>query len=175
MKKMKPEVVIFDVDGVMTTGNFFYSSEGKMLKEFSVDDHDAILLLRPWVEVRFVTGDRKGFPISERRIVHDMKFPLDLVSTLKRADWISKNWDPNKVIYMGDGIFDNWVFKKVGYSICPADGYEMAKQSADYVTKNKGGNRAVGEACLHILKKFFKPYNPDQLPEQFHGSGEWSA
>ena len=30
--KKKPEIVIIDVDGVMTTGHFFYSKLGKVLK-----------------------------------------------------------------------------------------------------------------------------------------------
>jgi 3-deoxy-D-manno-octulosonate 8-phosphate phosphatase KdsC-like HAD superfamily phosphatase len=29
------------------------------------------------------------------------------------------------------------------------------KEYADYVTKSNGGERAVAEACLHILNKFF--------------------
>ena len=29
---MKPEIFIFDVDGVMTDGKFYYTSEGKMMK-----------------------------------------------------------------------------------------------------------------------------------------------
>ena len=41
---------------------------------------------------------------QEKRIVDDMKFKLNLVSTIKRSEWIRKNYDPNDVIYMGDGI-----------------------------------------------------------------------
>jgi len=173
-EKGKPEVVLIDVDGVLTTGNFFYTAEGKSMKEFSVDDHDALLLLQPWIDVRFVTGDRKGYPITHRRVVRDMKFPLEIVSTLKRIDWIQKSWDPKKVIYVGDGIFDSWVFEKVGYSICTSDGSDTARKAADYVTKNPGGRRAVAEVCLHILNKFFKPYNPKRIPAKFRSSGEWS-
>ena len=172
--RLKPKAVVFDVDGVMTTTSFFYSEAGKVLKEFSVDDHDALLLLRPRVEIQFITGDRKGWPITHRRIATDMKFPLELVSTVKRVDWIASKWPLDSVIYMGDGIFDSWVFQKVAYSICPSDACEPAKARASFVTRSPGGKRAVAEACLHILEKFFEPYNPDILPSQFHGSGEWS-
>lgn len=170
----KPEVAVFDVDGVMTASSFFYTAEGKVMKEFSVDDHDALLLLKPNLDILFVSGDRKGFPISQRRIASDMKFPLELVSTLKRADWIRSRWNPDKVIYMGDGIFDLWVFKAVGYSICPADGAPITRRQADHVTQSPGGKRAVAEACLHILETFFEPFDPDHLPREFHTSGEWT-
>ena len=34
----------------------------------------------------------------------------------------------------------------------------------------------VAEACLHILEKFFQPYNPDALPsDQLKLSGEWAV
>ena len=57
---------------------------------------------------------------------------------------------------MGDGILDYLVMTKVFYSISPANGHEFAKKNANYVTKCKGGDRAVAEACLHLMKKFLK-------------------
>ena len=103
----------------MTTGQFIYTKNGKIAKIFGPDDHDALSLIKEFVEVRFVTGDKKGFEISKRRIVKDMKFRLDLVSTVKRVDWIERNYKLEETIYMGDGIMDIPVMKKVGYSISP--------------------------------------------------------
>ena len=103
MKKLiKPKVLILDVDGVMTTGQFIYTENGKYAKIFGPDDHDALCLVKEFVEVRFVTGDKKGFSISKKRIVDDMNFKLDLVSTVKRLDWIKKKYPINRTIYMGD-------------------------------------------------------------------------
>jgi len=160
-----PTVFILDVDGVMTSGQFLYSSDGKVMKTFGPDDNDGLSLLRPLMDIRFVTGDKKGFPISEKRIVDDMGYPLDVVSTIHRIEWIKEKFDPKSVIYMGDGIFDHYVMKHVGYSIAPANADKNAKVFANFVTERNGGDRAVAEACLHILATFFKPYNPDQLPD----------
>jgi len=170
----KPKVFIIDVDGVLTTGQFFYTEDGKAMKVFGPDDNDALSLLKPYLKIIFVTGDKKGFGISRKRIIDDMKYPLELVSTIRRVEWVSKQYSLKEVIYMGDGIFDHYVFKKIGYSIATDNGDENTKRHADYVTKRSGGNRAVAEACLHILKKFFKPYNPKKLPgSQIKLSGEW--
>ena len=172
----KPQVFILDVDGVMTTGQLGYTEEGKTMKIFGPDDHDGLSLLKNFLEIRFVTGDKTGFNISKRRIVDDMKFQLDLVSTIKRTEWILEKFPLENVIYMGDGIFDHYVFKKVGYSIATANSDMLAKDTADFVTKRNGGDRAVAEACLHILEKFFEPYNPDELPNsKFKLSGEWTV
>ena len=117
----KPEYLIIDVDGVMTTGQFFYSEKGKVFKVFGPDDNDALSLLSRYLKIHFVTGDRKGFKISKKRIVDHMGFKLDLVSTIKRQKWIEQRYDLNKTIYIGDGIFDYLVMKKVKYSICPSN------------------------------------------------------
>ena len=173
---MKPTVFVMDVDGVLTTGHFLYTANGKMMKIFGPDDNDGLTLLSPQLEIRFVTGDRKGFRITQKRVVDDMKYPLDLVSTIRRIEWIEERYPMQNVIYMGDGIFDHYVMKKVGYAIATANADRLAKKYAHYVTERKGGDRAVAEACLHILEKFFQPYNPDALPsDQLKLSGEWAV
>ena len=87
------KVFILDVDGVMTTGHFLYSKDGKQMKIFGPDDNDALGLLKPNIEIRFVTGDKKGFSISKKRICSDMGFELNLVSTIKRIDWIKNKYN----------------------------------------------------------------------------------
>ncbi|MBF0562680.1 MAG: HAD hydrolase family protein [Alphaproteobacteria bacterium] len=174
--RIVPRVFILDVDGVMTTGQFFYTAEGKAMKVFGPDDHDGLSLLKPYLEIRFVTGDAKGFDISRRRIVADMKFQLDLVSTVKRLAWIAEHYDPRTVIYMGDGIFDHYVMRAVGYAIAPANADRNAKESANYVTERLGGDRAVAEASLHILETFFEAYDPEQaMRSDISYSSSWGA
>ena len=165
---------ILDVDGVLTNGQFFYTSEGKVMKIFGPDDNDALSMIENFLTVSFVTGDKKGFPISQKR-VSDMGYKLDLVSTVKRIDWIKSSYKIENVVYMGDGIFDHYVMKKVGYSIAPQNADPITKKTANFVTIRNGAERAVAEACLHLLSKFFTPYDPD-LPPKSKGklSGNWS-
>ena len=153
-----------DTDGVLNTGQFFYSSEGKIFKVFGPDDNDALGLLKEHINILFISGDKRGFSINKKRIVDDMGHKLELVSPEERVEWIKKRYEPKEVIFMGDGIFDHYVMKGVGYSIAPANADGMAKSHANYVTVRSGGDRAVAEACLHIMQKFFTPYEPDQLP-----------
>lgn len=173
---ISPRYFVLDVDGVMTTGQFYYSSEGKVFKVFGPDDNDALSLLNRHLKIHFITGDKRGFSISKKRIVDDMHYPLDIVSTIHRIDWIQEHCDPMATIYMGDGIFDHYVMRKVAYSIAPANAHPLAKRFASYSTNSSGGNRAVAEACLHILERFFIPYEPNLLPDvQGKLSGEWDV
>ena len=169
----RPKIFLIDVDGVMTTGQFLYSAEGKAYKVFGPDDHDALLLLKPFMEIRFVTGDKKGLAITRKRIVDDMKFPLEVVSTIRRIEWIRTQYAPEDVCYMGDGIFDTYVFAAVGYAISPSNGFHATKARAHHVTAAEGGNRAVAEACLHLLEKFFTPFDGRRHPDESGGGGEW--
>lgn len=161
---------IIDVDGVLTDGQFHYTSEGKVMKIFGPDDADALLLLRPYINVVAVTGDKKGFPITKKRVEDDMKLPLYQISTFERISWIKKEFDIQETAYMGDGIFDAMVFSEVGYAIAPANSFPKIKEHADYVTSARGGEGAVAEACWHIMEKFFKPL--DILNLKIEG-GEW--
>jgi len=170
------KIFILDVDGVMTTGQFIYDKNGKKYKVFGADDNDGLSLLKNFMQIQFITGDRKGFDITKRRIVEDMNYKLNLVSTIRRIDWIKEHFNPNEVIYMGDGIFDHYVMREVGYSIAPENADSNAKKYANFITQRSGGNRAVAEACLHILEKFFDPYDPEKLPSnQGKISREWTV
>ena len=146
---------VLDVDGVLAASPLFYTAEGKSMKVFGPDDHDALNLLRDRMKIVFITGDKRGFPISKRRVVDEMGFELHMVSTHERVHWIGEHMSFPETIYMGDGIFDAPVFEKVGYSIAPSDAFYMTRQKANFVTNCAGGNRAVAEACMHILEKFF--------------------
>ncbi|GHU04106.1 hydrolase [Alphaproteobacteria bacterium] len=172
----KPEVFILDVDGVMTDGTFFYSAEGKVFKMFGADDHDVLSLLAGHLDIRFVTGDRRGFGISRKRIEEDMKMPLDLVSTSRRTEWIAERYPLDRVIYMGDGVFDVLVFEKVGYSIAAANALPQTASAADFVTSRAGGDRAVAEAGFHILSAFFGLKTVEEMVRHTDkASGFWAV
>lgn len=149
------DVFILDVDGVMTTGQFLYDANGKAYKIFGPDDSDGLKIVNKFLQIQFVSADKRGFEISKKRIFDDMGYAIELVSSSERLNWIKERYNPSKVIYMGDGFFDYKIMKGVGYSIAPANADINAKQCSDYVTKRKGGDRAVAEACVHIADKFF--------------------
>ncbi|MDP2651401.1 MAG: phosphatase, partial [bacterium] len=101
---------IIDVDGVLTDGQFHYTTDGKVAKIFGPDDADAILLAKPHINIVAVSGDKRGFPITKKRVEEDMGLPLYQVSTFERVEWIQEKFNLKESIYMGDGVFDAMVF-----------------------------------------------------------------
>jgi 3-deoxy-D-manno-octulosonate 8-phosphate phosphatase (KDO 8-P phosphatase) len=168
---MKPKHFILDVDGVFSDGKFYYSERGKVMKRYGPDDNDGLSLLKGRLEVRTITGDKRGFRITKRRM-DDMKLPVSLVSTYERVQWIEERCDLGEVIYMGDGIYDALVFQKVGYSIAPANAFYTTKMMANFVTNARGGEGAVAEACIHILERYFEPFDINRIDFQ-NASGAW--
>ena len=155
-----PKYFVVDVDGVLTDGQYHYTSEGKIMKIFGPDDNDALNLLKKYLTIHMISGDKRGFPITKKRVADDMKFPLDMVSTFERVRWIEEHYSLEETIFMGDGIFDAMVFAKVAYGIAPANAFHTTKANADFVTQSRGADSAVAEACLHIMEKFFEPFDP---------------
>lgn len=157
MKKTKLKNFIIDADGVFTDGTFYYTKNGKVMKKYGPDDSDGLFILKNFINIIVISGDKRGYEITKKRIKEDMGFKLFKVSTFQRIDWIKKRFKPEETIYMGDGIFDALVFDKVAYSIAPANSLEIIKQKASFVTKRRGGEGAVAEASMHIIRTFFDP------------------
>lgn len=172
-KKIIPKYFIIDVDGVMTDGQFHYSAEGKVMKIFGPDDADALSLIKDKLTIHFISGDKRGFVITQKRI-EDMGFPVDQVSTFDRVNWIKDKYNLDQTIYIGDGIYDVMVFKAVAYSIAPASAFFQTKKAANFVTNARGGEGAVAEACFHIAEKFFTPIDLLNFDFSTHQSGAWS-
>lgn len=156
-KVIKPKYLVFDVDGVFTTGPFLYTIDGKFAKIFGPHDNDGIKMVRDKIGIQAISADKRGFEITKKRIQDDMKLPLTLVNEKERLNWFKNNFKNLKeeVIYMGDGIHDAEIFGYVHYSIAPNNAFYTAKNKADYITNAKSGEGAVAEACIHILEKFF--------------------
>jgi len=151
-----PKYFIVDVDGVLTTGQFLYSVRGKEFKIFGPHDNDGIKLLSPKIKIIFLTADKRGYAISKKRIVDDMKQKLVLVNEENRYAFIEKHFGLKDTIYMGDGYFDAPIIAHCRLGIAPRNARSEAKKAAHYITPSKSGEGAVLDACLKIERMFFK-------------------
>ena len=152
-KLTKPSLFILDVDGVLSTGQFLYDSNGKQFKIFGAHDSEGLQIISKFIKTIFISADRRGFEISKRR-VEDMGFELNLILESERLDYFEK-FESENVVFMGDGYTDSIVFKNIYYSIAPKNAVSYARNKADFVTSTNAGEGAVFEACMHLKEKFF--------------------
>jgi NDP-sugar pyrophosphorylase family protein/3-deoxy-D-manno-octulosonate 8-phosphate phosphatase KdsC-like HAD superfamily phosphatase/thiamine kinase-like enzyme len=157
-KPMKQNVFVLDVDGTLTDGKMVYSKNGKVYKSFGADDWNALDELKKHMRIHFISADRKGFPITQRRIEQECKYDLDLVpgAGAERWEFIRNLYakDHWHVIYMGDGLFDGYPLTQADWGITTCDALDLVKKCANFVTTRPGGNRAVAEACLHLMDRY---------------------
>ena len=155
MTKKIPKYLILDVDGVMTDGTFFYSEKGKLFKKFGPHDSDGLKMISKYLSIIFISSDKRGFKISKKRITDDMGYKLVLVSQEKRLKYIKDKFGLNNVVYIGDGIFDAPILKKVLFGIAPKNSRIEARKMANFITPSIAANGAVLDACLKIISKYF--------------------
>ena len=146
------KVLITDVDGVLTDGKFFYSNDGKVLKQFGAHDSDGLKLLRSMgVMVKAITADKRRFSITKRRL-DDMGLSLELVSEIERLNWMKQNCLSEQTAFVGDGIHDAAVMKWCNFSFAPKNAVAFAKKHATQTLEVAGGEGVLLEVALQLLK-----------------------
>ena len=154
----KSTVIISDVDGVLNTGQFLISKNGKEYKILGAHDNDGYKMLKNLgFHIVFITADKRGYDITYERICNEMHAGLHLVSENDRTQWIknyvSDNYYKN-YIYIADGISDVPALSDALISIVPKNGRKEAKKVATYVTESNSGEGAFLDAALYIIDKY---------------------
>jgi 3-deoxy-D-manno-octulosonate 8-phosphate phosphatase (KDO 8-P phosphatase) len=151
----KIQVLLLDVDGVLTAGEIIYSDRGEQLKVFNVKDGLGIRMLKAaGLQVGIITG-RTGQALRHRcqNLGIDLLFDGIRDKTKVLKDLLEKTGiAQEQVAFIGDDLPDLAIMKKVGAAIAVADAHEMIKQAAHMTTQARGGRGAVREACEAILK-----------------------
>ena len=149
------ELILSDVDGVLTDGAIWYDNQGVELKAFHIRDGLGIKL---WQRAGF------RFGVLTARTSHIVKLRagelgIDLVrqgfeDKLPAAQEMIRDCGltPEKVCYIGDDLTDLPVIRHVGLGAAVNDAAAEVRTAAAYVTQLPGGSGAVRELVETILK-----------------------
>jgi 3-deoxy-D-manno-octulosonate 8-phosphate phosphatase (KDO 8-P phosphatase) len=150
------ELIVLDVDGVLTDGSINIDDDGRETKRFHVRDGFGMKL---WMNMGFhlaiITG-RSGLALTHRlkslgvpdnMIIQGSKDKgADLQTLLERCDAV-----PEVTACMGDDWPDLKMMARAGYPMCPADAEFEVRSNSAFVCSRKGGDAAVREAIAHLL------------------------
>ncbi len=149
------ELIVSDVDGVLTDGGIVLSNEGIETKRFHIKDGLGIKIWRQaGGHFALITG-RNSHIVKLRaaelgidivRQGTDLKLPA-LAEILARLEL-----GPEQVCYIGDDLPDLAALRFAGLGVAVADACQELRQAAHYVTSVKGGAGAVRETIELILK-----------------------
>ncbi len=149
------ELLLLDVDGVLTDGSITYSDSGEQIKSFNSKDGLGLrLLMDSGIKVGIITG-RKSKALGYRCENLGITLLFDGIKDKSKAlDKITEKTRINKgkIAFAGDDLIDLPVMKEVGVSFCVCDATQDVKNNSDIITTQKGGHGAVREICESILK-----------------------
>ena len=149
------ELIISDVDGVLTDGGIIFDNQGIEIKRFHTRDGFGIKL---WRRAGF------HFGVLTARTSHIVKIRaaelgIDVLRQgfenklpVAREIFAELRLKPEQVAYIGDDLPDLAVMRQVGLPIAVADAVEEVRAGAAYVTAIPGGQGAVREAIELVLK-----------------------
>ncbi len=149
------ELILSDVDGVMTDGGIHVLDDGSQMVTFHIRDGMGVRL---WREAgkRFGIVSGRGLEAIRRRAADlwldivrvgvDDKLPA--VDAIAQELMISRR----QICYIGDDLLDLAVIRSVGLGVAVADAVEDVRAAAKYVTSVPGGRAAVREVVELILK-----------------------
>jgi len=150
------ELVLLDVDGVLTDGKLYFSGAGEELKVFNtLDGHGIKLLLNNNIKVGIISGrdsaaldaraQQLGIEILFKGRENKLPVFFEIMASLE-------NVTNEQVVYIGDDLPDIPVIKQAGLGIAVPNAHREVLRNADIITKATGGNGAVREVCDFLLE-----------------------
>jgi YrbI family 3-deoxy-D-manno-octulosonate 8-phosphate phosphatase len=151
----KIELILCDVDGVMTDGRLVFDNQAIETKRFHIRDGLGIKL---WHRA----GHRFG--VLTGRSSHIVKVrAAELGIEIVRQGFEDKlsvyqqilqdgGWQAEQVAFIGDDLPDLPVLHRVGLAVAVADAVAEVRAAAHLITKTPGGLGAVRETVEIILK-----------------------
>ena len=149
------QLLVLDVDGVLTDGGLWFDAEGQLIKRFDVRDGLGIRLLQQaGLHIAFLSGGQGGATEVRARqlgIKHclvGIKDKPAALTSLQNQLGVSSG----QTAFMGDDLNDLAVLPVVGVLFAPADACRPVRRGADAVLRRKGGHGAVRELAERILQ-----------------------
>ncbi len=148
------ELLILDVDGVLTDGGLWVDHKGNTIKRFNVKDGLGIKLLQELgIKIVLISGGVSG--ATEKR-ASQLGIEYYLVGIKNKFEAVEKFQKQfmipiSKTAYIGDDINDIVVRPIVRLFFAPSNASIYCKRKADIVFFNSGGNGALRELSDRLL------------------------
>jgi len=162
----KVQLMVFDVDGVLTDGRLHYGEQGEILKVFhALDGHGLRLLKESGIHVALITGrqgdivNRRGAELGIQYIKQGIRNKVETLESLANQLGL----DMSQVGFMGDDLIDLSAMQMAGFAASVPNAPSYIAQAAHWVAKRPGGSGAARECCDLILasqgklSQFFQP------------------
>lgn len=148
------ELLILDVDGVMTNGALYYNENGSVTKAFSAQDGLGIrILLQAGIGVSVITGaDSRATASRLRTLGVTEHYRGQKNKSIAFEEILEKTGVlPKHIAYMGDDWIDIQVMQSVALPIAVANAQPEVKEIALLLTETYGGMGAIRDVARFLL------------------------
>lgn len=149
------ELLVMDVDGVLTDGVIAFDDLGIQTKHFHVRDGVGLALWHRAGKRSAILSGRQAKAVdcraAELRIQHVLQ-GLEQKGNSLRTLIGELDLSPRQVCFIGDDLPDLPALFISGLAVCPADAAPEVECAAHFITQAPGGQGAVREAIELILK-----------------------
>jgi 3-deoxy-D-manno-octulosonate 8-phosphate phosphatase (KDO 8-P phosphatase) len=149
------ELLLLDVDGVLTDGRIIYGDDGVEWKVFHVRDGSGLKLWHNAGKRSAVISGRSSRVVEVRAAELGISFARQGISDKGSAyqqAMRDANARPEQICFVGDDIPDLPILSNCGLAVAVADACPEVRAAAHYVTRARGGNGAVRETIELILR-----------------------
>ena len=148
------ELLVLDVDGVLTDGAIIVDDHGVESKHFHVKDGGGIALWRKLGKKVAIISGRSAKCVDVRAAELGIA-PVVQGSSDKRTSILKLfqefGLEPGQVCAMGDDLADLPMMLAAGLAACPADAASEVVESAHFVSQRPGGRGAVRDLIETVL------------------------
>jgi 3-deoxy-D-manno-octulosonate 8-phosphate phosphatase (KDO 8-P phosphatase) len=149
------QLLILDVDGVLTDGRLYFGARGEALKVFHVrDGHGIKLLMAAGVHVAVCSGRRSAAVAARMRelgVPHVLQACKDKVAALERLAQLL-NVDRLNCACLCDDTPDLPLMSAAGLAGAVADAHPVVLSAAHWIAAANGGRGAVRQLCDALLR-----------------------
>lgn len=156
---MKIELLILDVDGVLTDGTKVYDVDHNVLsKRYMCKDFTAIKrFIAAGIKVVMLSGDNFNRHMAEKRNI-DFYCSRNKDLSLDKSRYLEVfnkkyNININKMAFVGDDYFDLSIIKRCSSTFCPSDSPSIVKENSHHVLNSKGGEGVLIELYDLFISK----------------------
>lgn len=153
-KAKQIQLLLLDVDGVLSDGTLSYTEDGGESKSFHTQDGFGLRLLQEAGIATGVITARSSEIVARRCTELKMQYVYQQAKNKNQAfkEILSQSGlAPYQIAYMGDDWLDLVLLQQVGLALAPANAVMEVREAAHYTTPRAGGHGAVRDACDLII------------------------
>ena len=149
------ELMVFDVDGVLTDGSLWFTDSGEAFKRFhALDGHGIKLLQKAGLHIAIISG-RQSAAVSRRAaelqitaVYQGIADKLPCFDALLSQLGLQRS----QAGFMGDDVIDLGIMSRCGFAASVCEAPAVVQAHADWVATRPAGGGAVRQLCDFLLQ-----------------------